>query len=242
MKIKIFDTHEELSREAKNIIVREIDRKKDLLLCAATGSSPTKTYNLLAGEYRENPVLFNQLKVIKLDEWGGIPLDHPDTCETYLRKNLLGPLNLPENRYTGFNSNPKNPEEECSRINQLLEKEGPIDLCILGLGMNGHLAFNEPADFLQPHCHIAELTKKSQEHVMTSGMLNKPTFGLTLGMADIFTSGTILMLISGSQKKDIVKEFLSKKITTKVPASFLWLHPNVFCLVEKNAIENDDLF
>lgn len=107
--------------------------------------------------------------------------------------------------------------------------------------MNGHLAFNEPADFIQPNCHFADLTKMSQEHSMTLGMLHKPVYGLTLGMADILRSKVILMLISGSQKKRIVREFLSKKITTKVPASFLWLHPNVFCLIEKDAMAEIDI-
>ncbi|HEY3371865.1 MAG TPA: galactosamine-6-phosphate isomerase [Prolixibacteraceae bacterium] len=237
MKIDIIDTYEELSRKARDIIIQEIEKKKNLLLCTATGGSPTETYDLLGKEYQKNEDLFAQLRVLKLDEWGGIPMNHPATCESYLQAHLIQPLQISGSRYNGFYSNPADPLLECQNIQDKLDQEGPIDLCILGLGMNGHLAFNEPADFLNPNCHIAELSAISLEHPMASEMQVKPPYGLTLGMADILYSKKILILINGHQKKAIVSKFLSKKITNLVPASFLWLHPNVICLIEKDAIE-----
>ena len=238
MKIEVCDTYEEMSLKAKDIILQEIRKDKDLLLCTATGGSPTKTYELLGQEFQLQAELFSGLRIIKLDEWGGIPLDEPGTCETYLQKHVLQPLQIPEERYTGFNSDPKNVDEECERVQEKLRKEGPIDLCILGIGMNGHIAFNEPAGFLDPFCHRAELSEMSLQHKMASGMQTKPTYGLTLGMADILHSKMILILISGAQKKEIVKKFLAKKISSSVPASFLWLHPNVICLIDSNAYES----
>ena len=237
MKIEVFDTYQELSLKAKDIINQEIQNKNDLLLCTATGGSPTKTYELLGLEYQEKPKLFSRLRIIKLDEWGGIPMDQPGTCESYLQTNLIRPLQISSSRYIGFNSNPPVPLHECKSIQDKLDKEGPIDLCILGLGINGHLAFNEPAGFLQPNCHIAELSGTSLQHAMASEMYIKPTYGMTLGMADILQSKMILILINGSQKKSIVSKFLSGKITSLVPASFLWIHPNVICLIEKDAID-----
>lgn len=236
MKIEVFDTYEELSLKAKELIIQEIERNENLLLCTATGGSPTKTYGLLGKEYQVQPELFSKLRIIKLDEWGGIPMDYPTTCETYLQNNLISPLHISGSRYIGFNSNPENPKLECENIQEKLNHEGPIDLCILGLGMNGHLAFNEPADYLQPNCHIAKLSEMSLQHAMAAEMLSKPTYGLTLGMADILQSKSIIILINGGQKREIVKKFLSKQITSLVPASFLWLHPNVICLIECNAI------
>jgi len=103
--------------------------------------------------------------------------------------------------------------------------------------MNGHLALNEPAEYLQPFCHKAELSEQSLRHPMASEMQIKPAYGLTLGMADIFCSKMIIILINGQQKKRMVSKFLSKKITSLVPASFLWLHPNVICLIEKDALD-----
>jgi len=237
MKIDVLNTYEELSQKAKDLIIQEIENKKDLLLCTATGGSPTETYDLLAHEYKDKPYLFTQLRILKLDEWGGIPMQHPATCESYLQAHLLQPLQISNSRYNGFYSNPQDPLQECIKIQNKLEQEGPIDLCILGLGMNGHLAFNEPADFLHPHCHVATLSAMSLEHPMASEMQDKPPYGLTLGMADILHSKMILILINGPQKKTIVSKFLSQKITSLVPASFLWLHPNVICLISKDAIE-----
>lgn len=238
MKIDVCQSYEELSQKASVIIVDEIKKKKDLLLCAATGNSPTGTYSLLEKEYRRQPSLFDELHVIKLDEWGGMPGNAPGTCESYLQAHVIQPLDISESRYISFDSNPMDPQQECMLMQDKLSSEGPIDLCILGIGLNGHLAFNEPADYLQPHAHISQLSQSSLQHSMASGMAIGPSFGLTLGMADILQSKMIVMLISGSQKRDIVKKFLSEKITTLVPASFLWLHPRVICLISQDVIES----
>jgi galactosamine-6-phosphate isomerase len=240
MKIEVAESYEELSQKAKNLVVQEIEKNKRLLLCTATGSSPTGMYQHLCGEFQENPELFSQLRIIKLDEWGGVEMDQPGTCEQYLQQNLLQPLQIPESRYIGFNSNPENPCLECEKIQDKLKTEGPIDLCILGIGLNGHLAFNEPADYLQPFCHVAELSEMTLQHAMASKMNFKPSYGLTLGMADILHSKMILILISGKEKQDIVRKFLSKKVSSSVPASFLWIHPNVHCLITKDALDEND--
>lgn len=237
MEIELCNTYEELSQKASAVILRELERKKDLLLCTATGNSPTGTYQLLVSKYRMQPDFFDSLRILKLDEWGGIPFQHPGTCESYLQAHLIRPLEITGSRYVGFNSDPTNPVEECQHIQDKLTREGPIDLCILGLGMNGHLAFNEPADYLEAHCHIAKLSSTSMQHSMALEMPVKPGYGLTLGMADILQSKMILMLITGNQKKKIVHRFLSEKITTLLPASLLWLHPNVICLIEKDTME-----
>jgi galactosamine-6-phosphate isomerase len=236
MKIEKCNNYEELSGKAKDIIVQELKNKQNLLLCTATGGSPTETYHLLAKEYQKQPELFDQLQIIKLDEWGGIPMNHPTTCENYLQSHIIQPLQIPGSRYTGFSSNPDDPQKECARIQNKLDKTGPIDICILGIGMNGHVAFNEPAEYLQPHCHVAKLSAESLQHPMAIEMHEKPTYGLTLGMADILNSKMIIILINGSKKREIVQKFLTKQITSAVPASFLWLHPNVSCLIEKEAL------
>ena|SRR5665811_2506596 len=119
MKTEVVNSYNELSRKAKDFVIHEIENTRNLLLCAATGNSPTGTYQLLTEEFQHQPELFSSLRVIKLDEWGGIPLDQPGTCETYLQKNLIQPLQLPESRYIRFNSNPENPLEECSSIQEL---------------------------------------------------------------------------------------------------------------------------
>jgi galactosamine-6-phosphate isomerase len=215
--------------------MEQLKGNKGMLLGAATGSTPTGFYTCLAGFAREAPSLFSGLRVMKLDEWYGLPMDDPGTCESYLRTRLLEPLNISDDRYLTFNSDSKDPEAECLGMTTMLEQNGPIDLCILGLGMNGHIAFNEPATSLTAYPHLATLARSSQFHPMVADHGVKPTSGLTLGMVDLFQSRMILLLVSGVAKRDIVQSLLSQKLTTALPASLLWLHPNAICLMDRDA-------
>jgi len=237
MKIEICETYEEISRKAEQIIAEDLIQNQALLLCTATGGSPTRLYEMLVRKHEVSPDLFSRMRVIKLDEWGGIPMQHPGTCESYLQQQVIRPLGITEDRYISFQSQPDDPAEECRKIQQQLDEKGPVDLCILGLGMNGHMALNEPAGFLQPECHVANLSSQSLQHPMISDGEDKPTYGLTLGVANILQSRRIIMLINGKHKREITRQFLTKKITTILPASLLWLHPNVTCLIEKEAVE-----
>lgn len=230
MNIQHFDSEKSLAAAASQIILQAIQNKPNLLLCAATGNTPTLTYQALVAQKSLFPA--GQLRIFKLDEWGGVPMDHPGTCESYLQEHLIQPLNIPADRYFSFQSNPAEPQQECIRIQQLLQQEGPIDLCVLGLGVNGHLAFNEPGTFLQPHCHVAELTEDSLGHSMAKDMQGAKLYGLTLGMSDILAAREILLLISGRSKVEVTKQLLEAKISTQLPASFLWLHSNVKVLIQ----------
>lgn len=200
-------------------------------MCLATGATPMRAYEFLAHDGRER---LAASRILKLDEWGGIPMSSPATCETFLRKTLIEPLEL-EGHYTGFESQPKNPETECARIAGWLEKNGPIDLCVLGLGINGHLGFNEPADCLMPHAHVAKLSAESLGHSMVAGLAERPTFGLTLGVADLLASREILLVVSGPSKANAMKRLLRPEVSTHFPASFLWTHPRVTVLCDQHA-------
>ena len=236
MTISVLDSYEAISREASGIIIRQLATNKNLLLCAATGNSPSGTYERLVEEYGKRPELFAGLRVLKLDEWGGIPMDAPGSCESYLQSRLLSPLHISGSRYLSFDSDAADPEGECKRVQGELEKAGPIDCCVIGLGMNGHIGLNEPAATLQPDFHLAQLSEGTLGHSMVQAMNPKPSYGLTMGMADILRARTILLLISGKDKRSITRELLlSKKLTTHLPASFLWLHPNTICLLDKEA-------
>jgi galactosamine-6-phosphate isomerase len=235
MKILKPDNYDDLSLEAASLIIWELKKNKNALLCAATGGSPTGTYAALKQQFDLNREVFSGLRVIKLDEWGGLPKNHPSTCENYLQEHLTGPLQITRDRYISFLSDPKDPVEECGRIAQELKKAGPIDICILGLGMNGHLALNEPGTSLEAGPHVAKLSDTSLTHPMIGANDTKPSYGLTLGMADIFQSACILLLISGAKKKAITGALLNGQISTALPASFLWLHPNVVCMIDEEA-------
>jgi galactosamine-6-phosphate isomerase len=218
-----FPDHETMSRHAANSIVERIRQSPDALMCLAAGSTPVRTYQLLAERHAVEPGLFARLRIIKLDEWGGLALDDPATCEQSLRECLIDALNMGD-RYIGFASNPADPEAECRRVADWLDRHGPIDLCVLGLGVNGHVGFNEPGPSLRPHAHVEKLSEASLGHAMLNRSHGRPTYGLTLGMADLLQAREVLLLVSGPTKRAPLERLLDGVISTEFPASLLTLH------------------
>lgn len=223
---RILNDHEAVSRFAADWLARQLRVAPRSLLCLATGATPMRTYALLAEQASADPTLTSQCRVIKLDEWGGLPMTDPATCEQHLRSALIAPLGLLY-RYIAFDSQPVDADNECARIADWLRENGPIDMCVLGLGVNGHLGFNEPADFLQPHAHVARLSAASLGHAMVHNCGTQPVCGLTLGMADILQSRQILLLVTGAAKRGPLRRLLEGRITTHFPATLLQMHPAV---------------
>jgi galactosamine-6-phosphate isomerase len=241
MDIHYFDSYAQMSSNAACLVYDALKQKEDLLLCAASGDSPKGTYRELTDKYSGNPSTFRKLRLLKLDEWGGVPMDNPQTCETFLQEVLVKPLHVDLPRYISFESNSSDPESECRRIASWLQSNGPIDVCVLGLGRNGHVAFNEPGEYLSPYCHQTDLSKESLEHAMARKMEAVPTYGLTIGMANILQSKKIILLMTGEGKDQIAEEFYSQRISSLFPASFLWLHAHVECLVDTNSIKTSSI-
>ena len=235
MNIQYFKDGLSLAEFSGSMIMTEIQKKKDLLLCAATGESPAATYEFLSA--RCNEMNTSQVRLVKLDEWGGVPMSNEFTCEQFIQRYIAGPLKIRNENYISFNSEASDPAQEANRVQKILEQQGTIDVCVLGLGMNGHLAFNEPADFLFPFCHVANLSPLSRQHKMAKGMPTPPKYGLTLGMGNILSSKKIILIISGAQKKEVTGRFLRKIVTPQLPATFLWLHPDVTCCITEDLIK-----
>ncbi|MGB5434800.1 MAG: galactosamine-6-phosphate isomerase [Maribacter sp.] len=236
MNVHYCSDYQEMSQRAYESIIADLKGHPEQLICTATGSSPTGAYEKLARRFTKNPEYFKALMLLKLDEWGGIDKKEPSSCESYLQEKVIQPLQIPKDRFIAFDSNPDSPEKECARIQGEIEQKGPIDLCILGMGQNGHIGFNEPASSLSPHCHVAKLTPESLNHQMIHTLGKKPSYGLTLGMGDILKSKKIILFLTGANKKAVIQKFLSKNVTTSLPASFLWLHPNVECFIDSTAV------
>lgn len=225
-----------MSRRAADLMVERIRASPDLLMCVATGSTPTRAYEHLAEKRSEEPRLFDRMRVLKLDEWGGLPSEHPGSCETYVRRLITGPLGISAGRYITFSGDAADPAAECDRVRELLRQHGPIDLCVLGLGINGHLGLNEPADQLSPGPHVATLSEQTRQHSMIRDANPPVRFGLTLGMGDLLRSRQILLLVSGAAKRVALRRLISDRLVSTVfPASFLLLHGNVTCLCDREA-------
>jgi galactosamine-6-phosphate isomerase len=229
-----FPDHDTMSRHAADWLVDRLRRTPDALLCLAAGATPTRMYQLLAARGVAERNLFARTRVIKLDEWGGLAMADPATCERYLRDGLIDVLGL-GGRYMGFDSMPVDPEGECRRVADWLAGNGPIDISVLGLGVNGHVGFNEPGPSLQPHAHIARLSDTSLRHAMLEQAGGRPGYGLTLGMADLLQTRAVLLLASGTAKRGPLRRLLDGPISTQFPASLLALHPNLRLLCDEAA-------
>lgn len=233
MRVLVAKDYEAMSRRAEALVVDALRRKPSLLLGVATGASPLGLYERLAS--RAQPALFRRMRVVGLDEWVGLPRGHHGSCERYIREKILGPLRVPRSRYQGFRAGSRNKTAEVRRLSRWLDREGPLDLAILGLGRNGHLLMNEPASALQPRAHVARLAQSTRSHNMIRGLRTPPRQGMTLGMGDVLQSRAILLLVSGRAKRAALERALEGRITTRCPASFLWLHPEVTVVCDREA-------
>ena len=227
MLITRCNTLAELNELTSEFIINDLQQNPKSLICAATGNSPTGVYKKLV-EKKKN-IDTSGLRFIKLDEWYGLGINDEGSCEKYLHEQLFNPLGISSKRYISFDGKTADPEKELQNVTSYLDEHGPIDLCILGLGKNGHIAFNEPADTLHPRAHMAPLSSTSLEHTMIKGTGEQIKYGMTLGMTDILQAKKIIMLVNGTHKNAIMQKLMEQKISTQLPASFLWLHADVQC-------------
>lgn len=234
MKIIKQSDYEAMSQYGAAKFREVLVKKPDAFVCFSTGSSPRRMYEILADDplIRRSPV-----RALALDEWLGIDACHPATCRYFLEQNVFEPWGIPASNRHVFNAATGDPEAECRRMAAILEREGPIDLCILGLGRNGHLGLNEPSEVLVPHAHVASLDATSQTHSMLAKEQLLLTRGMTFGMADLLQSKEILMLVCGVGKGDPARAFLQDGITTGLPASFLRLHANTHVIIDTTVFD-----
>jgi galactosamine-6-phosphate isomerase len=226
----------DMSRLAADFIEKEVRSQPDLLFCASAGGTPTGVYEQMASSHARNPRLFKKFRVLQIDEWGGLSPRNPATCRMDLVTKLTGPLGINAARFEGFRSDAPDPERDCGRITRWLDKNGPIDICLLGLGLNGHLAMNEPADSFVPRVHVSKLSSSSLNHGMLRSLKQKPRYGLTLGLGDILRSRKLLLVVNGQAKRKVLARLLEGEISTWFPASFLWLHPDATIICDRESL------
>jgi galactosamine-6-phosphate isomerase len=236
LRMQVLNNYEAMSRAAADFICRELSHQPNLLLCVSAGATPTRAYELLAARHGSQPKLFGRLRVLQIDEWGGLVRGEPASCAEDLRSKVLEPLGIKRNRFAGFRTDATKSEADCHRIARWLAANGPIDICVLGLGTNGHVAMIEPAETITPQVHVAALAESSRKHGMLKSLASKPRYGLTLGMADILRSRRILLLVNGRPKRAALRRLMKPVVTTQFPASLLWLHPDATVLCDREAV------
>ncbi|HQP59267.1 MAG TPA: glucosamine-6-phosphate deaminase [Petrotogaceae bacterium] len=237
MKILVCKDYEELSRKSAEIIVSQVNQKKDSVLGLATGGTPVGMYQELVKSYREGKVDFGKVITFNLDEYYGVDPKNVNSYHYYMNTNFFDHVNIDRKNINIPNGMSKDIEKECREYDEKIQSLGGIDLQILGVGLNGHIGFNEPARELMSTTHITDLTKETinANARFFEDISQVPTKAITVGMATILRSKKIVVLINGKNKSKIFEKIIGKKITTQIPATLLQLHPDVTIVVDEQA-------
>ncbi len=237
MKVIICESYEEMSQKAADIFAAQLTLKPDSILGLATGSTPVGMYKNLIKMNKEGKIDFSDVKTFNLDEYYPIKRDNSQSYFTFMNENLFSHINIDIANTHVPNGETDDAEAECKEYEKKLSAAGGVDLQILGIGENGHIAFNEPDDALFSYTHVTGLTESTinANSRFFDSPSDVPTKAITMGMASIMSAKKIVLLASGANKKDAVKELLNDKITTSVPATLLKLHPDVVLICDKDA-------
>ena len=236
MKIIIAKDYEEMSAKAFGVMKEVVENNPCAVLGLATGTTPLGLYRNMTEDRQKNGTSYAKIRTANLDEYKGLTKDHPQSYAYFMRENLFRYLDvLPENTNIE-NGTAQDEQAECARYNQLLE-EMPRDIQLLGLGSNGHIAFNEPNTPFGSETHVvslAESTVKDNARLFAD-IGEVPRKAFTMGIKQIMQAKQILILASGANKADAVYKTVCGKVTEEVPASVLQLHPNCILIADKEA-------
>ena len=235
MKVIKVKNYEELSRTAATIIAGTILSKPDCILGLATGSSPVGTYDQLAAMYEDGILDFSHVKSVNLDEYVGLDGSNDQSYRYFMNKNLFSRVNIDiKNTYVPDGTNP-DADACCSAYNTLLENIGTVDLQLLGIGPNGHIGFNEPADHFEAGTHCVDLTDatiQANKRFFASEE-DVPRKAYTMGIDGKYK---VKALYNGKNKAKALAAALKGPVTPQCPASILQFHPNAIIVADEDAM------
>jgi glucosamine-6-phosphate isomerase len=236
MEIFTGDNYEMMSKRAADDIITLTQSLKNPALCTASGDTPAGLYKELINEIHQKKIDVSGWYFISLDEWIGLNGDDEGSCRFHLNYQLFNPLLVAEDNISFFDGRGKDLDNECENMENFIRQHGGITIAILGLGMNGHVGMNEPGTSPTLRSHVTELdsqTKKiGQKYFIKEQQLSK---GITLGLATLMEAGTIILLVSGRHKAEIVRKVLEGEISEQLPASLLRHHPGLRVYLDKEA-------
>ena len=242
MKLIVVDHAYDMGIEAARLIASVVRLKSDAVLGLATGSAPLGACRELIRMHREEKLDFSRVRSINLDEYIGLSGEHPQSYRFFMRENLFSHINIhPENTYIP-DGLAADIEAECRAYDARLRALGFCDLQLLGIGVNAHIAFNEPSDHLIADSHEVRLSEETldanQRFFDTRDEV--PQKAITMGMRGILSARRIVLLASGKAKAQAIKDTLTGPVTPQVPASVIQLHPEVTVIADKEALSEID--
>jgi glucosamine-6-phosphate deaminase len=237
MKVIKVQDYAELSRTAAEIIIEKVNLLEKMNLGLATGSTPLGLYQNLAADYQINKTTYQHVTTFNLDEYVGLYPNNKNSYHYFMNEHLFNHIDILRENINipiGF---AEGLDEECLRYEVSIENNGGIDLQVLGLGKNGHIGFNEPGTSFQSGTHVVELDDSTREanSRFFDSVNEVPKHAITMGIASIFKSKEILLLVSGEQKATAVQRLIHGEISEDFPASILMNHPYVTLIIDSSA-------
>lgn len=237
MEILIYNSADELNLKGAALFEQLLSAKPDAVLGLATGSTPIGIYNELIKKYRDGKVDFSRARAVNLDEYIGLSPSDEQSYSYYMRLNLFSHINIRPGNCHIPNGTAEDVNAECRRYDEVIESLGGTDLQLLGIGHDGHIGFNEPADSFEKGTHLVELAEKtiSANARFFENIEKVPRRAITMGIKGIMNARSVLLVALGADKADIVYRALKGPINPYVPGSVLQLHPNLTVLLDEPA-------
>jgi glucosamine-6-phosphate deaminase len=235
MKLLVVKDYEEMSDVAAKIFKDIINEKADAVLGLATGSTPIGLYKKLIEMNKNKEIDFSNIKTVNLDEYVGLGVENPQSYRYFMNENLFNHINIDKANTLVPDGLAEDLEKETKSYDKKIEEIGGIDIQILGVGSNGHIAFNEPDDFLISETHVTNLAKSTIEanSRFFKSINEVPTKAITMGIGQIMKAKKVLLLVKGKDKTEVIKELLNGNITTNNPATILKLHEDATIIIDE---------
>ncbi len=237
MDIRIFNNTEEIAQAASEIIINKVKSTPDAILGLATGASPVATYKKLIAAYNNGEVSFKDVKTFNLDEYCSIPATDKNSYYTFMHENLFNFIDVKEENVHVPDGNPENAEEYCASYDASIKEAGGIDIQVLGIGRNGHIGFNEPADEFTAGTYKVQLTESTIEanKIYFESENDVPREAITMGVQSIINAKEIILIAEGDAKAQAIHDMIKGEVSPSCPASILQKHNNVHIFIDKAA-------
>jgi glucosamine-6-phosphate deaminase len=233
MQIQTFSDYQILSQAAANLIVEVLKSKPTAVICIASGDTPKGVCECLA---KEDASLFAKCTFVGLDEWVGMDENDEGSCKYFVYQNLFNPLQIPANRIQYFDAKAQDLATECDKINQFIASVGGLDVMLVGVGMNGHIALNEPGTSFDSYAHVSDLeevTKTVGQKYFSQNIIL--TQGITLGLKHLQESKLPILIANGQRKASVIKRAITEPITEQFPASIMQKLPYGLVMLDADA-------
>jgi glucosamine-6-phosphate deaminase len=236
VKARVCPNYESMSATAAAIVAEKIREQPDAVLLLPTGTTPLGMYRRLVGLHAEGTLSFARTTFFNLDEYVGLAPDHPASYHVYMSENFYGRIDADPERVHVPNGSAPDLEAECERYEAAIREAGGVDLCVLGIGRNGHIGFNEPGAPFESRTRVVRLAESTRPVNASDFESDRvPERAITVGMATISEAREVLLLASGTDKARAVAAAIEGEVSEDVPASILRRHPGATFLLDHDA-------